>query len=530
MLTELFSFQEYERLLWKIISKLAQQGYIVPPGDAQDIIHDFYVDVWPGLVDRYDSSRGHFRAYLVSAFYRFARHRIIKLQSWRSRLVNIEHLVAHADSLPHLEQTAELAGVSRAIHALEVPEKLVLCGRLEGQSERSLCDQVGVSRYRVRELFIDAIGKVASMLGEIHAKNPLDAKVAVALWKEGRTVRDTAALLGIAVPKIRQARVRNVALILDSINQFSSKRSQQVEENIFEFLRNVLLSSDDENLLGQVRERAYDIRQALESGEFELSEEELKQLEDHNEWTAKVYQAFAGTDETPEEEYELTKVIEQMRADEDSEIAQAFVTALETLPDIFSQWESWFTEVPPAPEEYQSYLQEQPTVIAGRPYTDRLITFGMTPDTFVEASRGVELLLRRLIREARSLQDRFHDSPRELIFLYHWIYEQVMSGERPSLIVTSHEYDQYSGRDGYVPRQLLISQLRGTPGCPPEAAEPILRWLIGATQLKPYFISGFRSETRDEEEIQLTEEATERSTELLWRWGMPAEERAFAFV
>src|SRR5688572_4101425 len=69
-------FLDYQRLLWRMLGVLARRGYVVPPGDARDLIHDFYLDAWPGLTQRFDPTLGTFATYVAAAFYRFARRRI----------------------------------------------------------------------------------------------------------------------------------------------------------------------------------------------------------------------------------------------------------------------------------------------------------------------------------------------------------------------------------------------------------------------------------------------------------------------
>ncbi len=211
-----------------------------------------------------------------------------------------------------------------------------------------------------------------------------------------------------------------------------------------------------------------------------------------------------------------------MRHDEDREMTSAFVAALETLPESFQHWESWFAEVPPAPEAYQDALRQQAMVIDARPYTDGLVVFGLTPSTFVEASRGIELLARRLIRDARSLDEqRPHEQP-ALMALNHRLRQQIEAAERPSLIVSCQR--QPLARPGCIPHPLMISQLQGTPGCPPEAAAPLLRWLVQVAQLKPFLVAGFQANVLGEGEIELTEEPFERHVDLVWRWGRHTEE------
>ena len=98
-------FTSYEPLLWGVLSRLARDGYVAPPNDARDLIQDFYADEWRGLVERHDPERGSPTAYVAGAFYRFARRRIFKLQTWRSRLADVKDLERHPD--PSTDQRAQ---------------------------------------------------------------------------------------------------------------------------------------------------------------------------------------------------------------------------------------------------------------------------------------------------------------------------------------------------------------------------------------------------------------------------------------
>jgi RNA polymerase sigma factor (sigma-70 family) len=516
-------FRSYERLLWKLLSKLAQQGYVVHPMDGRDLIADFYADVWGGLVDRYDASRGEFTAYLVSAFFRFARRRIIQAQSWRSRLVDVEQLASRAGSVRPPEEAAELANVRSLMDRLGEPERSILRGRLQGESERTLHDRLGISRYRVREFLIDAIGKVASALGEVRPKEPADAKVAIALWKDGRTIRDTAALLDLSVSDVRDARERNVCRILNALNHLSLQGSHAMNDSSLELLKNAMLSPGNEDLLAQVRASSAKIREAVEDGELDWSEEDVSRLEEQNEWVARVYEAFAGSGSDTEEDEDdgLTRAIEQVRENKDREIATAFSAALETLPEEFREWERWFSKVPAAPKDYQRYLLKQVVVIESDDHGQELIKYGMTPSTFAEAARGIELLANRLLRVAVRSEPLPSQTAPALVELYAYIREHIKSGDSPSVIVTLR-----GERTGCIPRELLLSQMRGTPGCPPEAAEPLTGWMIHAARYKPFLFAGYQASNVDEmrDAIRLTHNPIEEQADLTWRWGRHTQE------
>jgi RNA polymerase sigma factor (sigma-70 family) len=221
------SFEQYERMLWHVLAQLARRGYVVPPSEARDLIHDFYLEVWQGLTERYDSKRGNFSSYVFGAFYRFARRRIIRLQNWRGRLVDVCQLARYADESVDVERAADVESqvqkVSGVISGLPWLQRDILRDFLSGEegSERRLALKYAVSRYRLREILVDTLGRVATELGHILVENPIEEQVALALWRDGRTVRDTAVLLGISVADVHAARKRLVAQML--VNLVRSK-------------------------------------------------------------------------------------------------------------------------------------------------------------------------------------------------------------------------------------------------------------------------------------------------------------------
>jgi DNA-directed RNA polymerase specialized sigma24 family protein len=45
-------FLAHEKHLWQVLAALSRAGYFVPPQDARDLVHDFYLEEWAGVVQR----------------------------------------------------------------------------------------------------------------------------------------------------------------------------------------------------------------------------------------------------------------------------------------------------------------------------------------------------------------------------------------------------------------------------------------------------------------------------------------------
>src|SRR4051794_27876736 len=78
------SYRTLQPLFYGALARLAAQGFAVPPADALDLIHDFFLEAWPGITARYDPAQGRKEPYVYRAFIRFARPRIIRLQRLQS--------------------------------------------------------------------------------------------------------------------------------------------------------------------------------------------------------------------------------------------------------------------------------------------------------------------------------------------------------------------------------------------------------------------------------------------------------------
>jgi RNA polymerase sigma factor (sigma-70 family) len=539
---EKHSFVQYERLLWVALGRLAAAGYVAPPSEARDLIHDFYVEQWRGLTSRYDPGRGTFSGYLFAAFYRFARRRILQLQNWRRRLVDAAEAAHQADDssspLETLERKDEaeerdrrLFAVREALDALPRLQLEVLRDFLSSsgtqRSERGLAGRHGLSRYRLREVLVEALGRVVTELQHRWGADVPELQAAAALWQDGRTVRDAARVLGLSIEEVRTARRQYVARLLKAIRSIEKPTSEErnvvsMDHEQLTVLKKALLSPRDQALLKTVRRDADKIREALEEADLEFSEAEVAQLERNPEWTAAVYRELAGPAELSEREEEIAAAIAGLRQDEDREIAAAFVSLVETLPERFRAWEKWFADVPPAPEPFQAHLRKQIVVIESRPHSGWLTAHGMTPATFLEAARVVELLLDRLLRTAREEGEgtlRQTELRRFLDGVRHRQAEGVPACADVVLNPEECEAALYP-----VPFGLLLAQIRGTPQCPPEAAEPLLRWMVGVAQLKPFFFRGYQASTLGKGAIRLTREAVVQDADLMLRWGRHTQE------
>ena len=202
-------FGQKEGVFWRVLGTLARHGYAVPPSEARDLIHDFYLDAWNGLNERFDPALGSFDSYMGAAFYRFARRRILKLENLLHRTVGLESAFAElttASTPPDIIQDREqLKAVKAAVSQLPPLEQQVLDEFLSGvgSSERQLAARHNLSRYALRELLTDAVGKVAVTVGSMSSSSNSDEQIAELLWKYDQPPRQVAhSLAAASLPEI----------------------------------------------------------------------------------------------------------------------------------------------------------------------------------------------------------------------------------------------------------------------------------------------------------------------------------------
>jgi len=206
-------YVRYRGLLLSALGKLCAQGFYVWFDEASDLLHDFFVEEWEKVTNRYDPARGEFEPYLYSAFIYFARPRIIRLGRTRQHLVDLhavaEQLGVEAEPSELTEPRIDSSVVTKAIGTLSEKESSVFARFLyEGRSERDLADQFRLSRYGVRNLLLDAMGRIVLQIGKPPGLSEDDWRVALLLWDEGRSPLAAAVELGVSPSRVRAARDR----------------------------------------------------------------------------------------------------------------------------------------------------------------------------------------------------------------------------------------------------------------------------------------------------------------------------------
>jgi RNA polymerase sigma factor (sigma-70 family) len=404
-------FTSYERLLWRVLATLARHGFVAPPNEGRDLIHDFYVEAWPGVLERFDEAKSAFTTYLSAAFYKFARRRIVSLQNWRYRFVDLDAIADTASDgkAPHelVEDDEQVRFITKALLTLPSVEREVLYAYLSGgeSSERTLARKFAMSRYALREALANAVSRLAVEVGKLPAANTLEAKVADCLWRRGRSPRSAAGLLGVSVAEVNAARSRFASELLEALRGVDAPRThgRTIMDEFLDMLRAALRSPGDERLLQEVRKHAGEILKALSEreGHFDVEHVDRSQT---REWVARVYAELAGEDDGAQETA-IGNAMLELRAQEAEEIGEAFERMLNGLDPDFSQWGRWFPALPRVDQRTREYLARDRSVSAAGEYGEELLVIGLTPMMFHGAARGFQLMLDRALRSANGDAD-----------------------------------------------------------------------------------------------------------------------------
>lgn len=407
------NFLDYEPLLWRVLSKLARDGYVIQPHDARDLIHDFFLE-WVPLNSRYDAAKGDFAPYLATAFYRFGRRRQLKLHRLRARAVDIEECLdlASAEPLP-LEATEikqQVAQFRAALGQLPEAEQALLADFLSDHAtgERELAEKHHLTRYRLREQLAATVSRLALQLMETGQQSG-DADIAYRVWVADQSPRRVAAELGISTEQVNQAKARFAQVLLDAIRgaQRPDRRGSIIMPEL-DILRKALTAFNDKQALEQLRTHAVRIRQLLDQHDLELDAAECAALAQHPDWLASVYSALSGDEAQDTEADDLHADMAAILANEQQVIADAWAALLDKLDEMrppagLGQWELALKAAGKPAPELQRHLQEYHlSCREGDPAAQRLLQYGLTPGMLFEALRNMELLFNRVLRRAGS--------------------------------------------------------------------------------------------------------------------------------
>ncbi|MGH2396452.1 MAG: sigma-70 family RNA polymerase sigma factor [bacterium] len=219
------AYQGLKPLLFHALARLARQGFPVLPPDALDLIHDFFAEAWSGITTSYDPDKGRLESYVYAAFFQFARPRIARL--WRLQRNMLDPLVLtqvmDRESVD-TQAPVEIVALRAALDRLPAPQRELLDDYTQGgmTSERAIARRHKLSRYKAKELLIDALAQLIVSLDRPPQIPQVDWEVARALWKDGRTLDETAGYLQLSIDDVRAAAARNLGFLATVMQAYNA--------------------------------------------------------------------------------------------------------------------------------------------------------------------------------------------------------------------------------------------------------------------------------------------------------------------
>jgi RNA polymerase sigma factor (sigma-70 family) len=170
-----------------------------------DLAHDFLVEELPRVARTYQPSRGAIEDYVFRAFLFFARPRLQRSTRWRAQLLDIRDL--RTVSEPEVSDD-ERAALVCALNVLSDGERRVIDAVFfSGASIRAVANDLGMSRYHVRELVTNALAKLLMNLAP-DVLPATDRKIATMLFIDRATPAEVAAVGGWTVGQVLSTRDR----------------------------------------------------------------------------------------------------------------------------------------------------------------------------------------------------------------------------------------------------------------------------------------------------------------------------------
>lgn len=493
-------YTELRPLFFGALGKLARQGFVTPPADGLDLIHDFFADEWPNLQRTYDPSRGNYKAYAYRAFVQFVRPRIVRmqrLQNYKLHPEEVDAALRDTSAPENLEASHDYQLVRSKIAELPELQREILSTYVYSDkvSERVLARTYSLSRYRLRELLVEALGRVLVQLDRPDELSPGDWQVALALWRDARSIAETASYLEITQHQVRAANKRNFEFLTRVLSVYHPHKGVRrlamaglrpvLEPRIL--FKETILSPGNEDLLEMVRQRAEEIMASLDDPEqMDISEEELRELDPL--WVARVYEAVSP--ESVNAESAESSDLFYAHADEEREIGVAYISSLipglpKHLADLPGKW---LANLPPVDDGEMQDVLDSPSAIGAGPLARGLARYGVAPLTVLDATDAVARLLDRCLRTGR------------------------VSSEAP---ITLSHHGMNEGE--LLNAEDLADEISRVAECREPTARVLFDWSIEVAQIKPLLFNGFVAQSSGREAVRLFR--TEKQDNLHERWG-----------
>ena len=267
--------------------------------------------------------------------------------------------------------------------------------------------------------------------------------------------------------------------------------SFQTEMKPRELLRQLFLSTGDEELLAKASKESSEILIAMEQVDWDqvLDEESASRLD--LEWVAKVYEALAKS-HVSKGDAALFEALFDGRATDERKIGEAFECLVEKVSRPTREFSSYFGSLPDVSDSQKEELRSSPAAQASSHALD-LMRWGITPVTIFTATEAVALLVDRKVRRGK------------------------LSGQKPVMISKGKpSADPQSLSAQELPFQTVAMEIRSATRCSEEASGRILDWTIDAAQTVPFLYKGLRAQFHEKGISLICDESCPEK--LLDRW------------
>jgi len=198
-------------LLIAAVGAMARDGLDVMPGDALDLVHEFYADAMEGFLARHDPSLGTFTTYVFGGFRRFAYRRIGRRARARRLLVPLDDVLDEAMKCPAREEAetarieADAQRFADALARLPLRFRQILEARLGGcETERDLAGRLKLSRHAVHDRLAEAFGRLAVALNHDETIRADLRPFAVRVWRDMIPLNQLAKELNLSRREMRK--------------------------------------------------------------------------------------------------------------------------------------------------------------------------------------------------------------------------------------------------------------------------------------------------------------------------------------
>jgi len=508
------AYRRFRPLLLTALSRLARQGFVAPPDEGLDLIHDFFLESWGQVAGNHDPSRSKLETYVFAAFVRFARPRIVRLTRSRAGLMAPSELSkVRGPGLAAAQPDAtavDLEKLRAVVMALSAPQRALLMAYLQDEqsSERDLARRFDLNRYQLRMSLADAMGALEVGLDDAQALPGSDREVAISLWRDNRNLKQTANHLDMAVADVQATRERLFRRLSHAVNGDRKMQAshpiarEDAVETDERLLRAVVDHLDGRSpiaetlagrqdavmrLLGTPKAEDYLARHsdALDAGRVAELYGWLGQAE-----------ASQGLTDDEIDRYVL------LAHDNDHQIGCAFVQAL--LPNLKLEKQRFKDVLRGAPvvdEQEFEVLRTDVSVQAAGAVGLELARFGVTPALVAEAARAIATLA------------------------YRYVVDHGVPVGGRIIIDRAERSDGYS-LDHVLKRASLVEEVRLWTDLPEPTAARLVDWITYAAEYVEHIFDGFDTQLAGDELKMQRTDISEDDVFRRWNAQPPARQAA----